>query len=185
MPELTRTSMPEHLRFAAQKYPRTGWETHGNFDDLTRFWLDRHVMFREILSRLTAETEAYLDKEEDGPVFAARSARLTGFFLNQLHTHHQIEDLHYFPILQEFDPRLVAGFEMLEADHTVLDKNIHKHAEATNKMLTSLKDGAAVDEAGGVHGLLRNFDKFMDRHLCDEEELVVPTILEYGPIELD
>ncbi len=182
--QLTRTGLPEHLRVLADKYPRGEWESHGNFDELTRFWLDRHLMFRDVLARLTDDVQAHLGKSVEASVFASRSARLTGFFLNQLHHHHQIEDQHYFPLLSGFDERLAPGFELLESDHKELDQNIHALADTTNAMLRALQEGQASDDAAKVHDLLIGFHGFMDRHLSDEEDLVVPTILEYGPPDI-
>ena len=39
------------------------------------------------------------------------------FLLSQLNVHHQIEDLHYFPIFRAADTRLARGFDVLEGDH--------------------------------------------------------------------
>ena len=181
---LNRNGLPEHLRILADRYPRTGWETHGNFDDMTRFWLDRHLMFREVLSRLTLETRAHLDRETDAMEFARRTARLTSFFLNQLHGHHMIEDHHYFPLLTAQEPRLASGFTLLESDHLQLDENIDRLEKRTNHMLGRIRDGSADSGAGVVLDLLEDFDRFLHRHLTDEEELVVPIILEHGSVHV-
>jgi hemerythrin-like domain-containing protein len=181
MDELSdRQHLPDALRFLSREYPRDGWEGHANFDEMTRFWLDRHAMFRDVLARLQAESRAYLDHDADPGLFAHRSARLTQFFLEQLHGHHTIEDRHYFPLLSAHDPRLPAGFDLLERDHQALDVHIHDLAGTTNAMLRALQAGQGRTEAGRVTDLLGTFEAFLDRHLTDEEELVVPVILQYG-----
>ena len=38
----------------------------------------------------------------------------------QLEEHHQVEDQHYFPVFRRIEPRLAAGFELLEGDHEAL-----------------------------------------------------------------
>ena len=92
----TREALPDHLRVLAEKYPRDNWEAHSNFDELTRFWLDRHLMFREVIGRIQLQTQGYLDGP--APRFAPELARYTGLFLSQLQGHHSIEDHHYFPV---------------------------------------------------------------------------------------
>ena len=178
-----RTGLPEHLRVLADLYPREGWQSHSNFNDMTRFWLDRHLMFRDVIGKLQAETMGFLDQPEDR--FAPTLHRYTGFFLNQLHGHHGIEDHHYFPLLIEIDPRIAPGFALLESDHKELDGHIQMLADKTNAVLQALTAG---EDAKGVADRLlsaqQGFERFLHRHLTDEEELVVPLILEYGPPDL-
>lgn len=177
----TRTGLPDALRVLAEQYPRDLWESHENFDGLTRFWMDRHRMFRDLLDRQTALTADHLDGRLDPQRFAANTARLMGMFLNQLHGHHQIEDAHYFPVLQAHDARLARGFEILDADHHMLDGQIHGLADRTNAALRAVQAGGATrDAAGALHGDLGRFETFLDRHLTDEEDLVIPVILHYA-----
>ena len=52
-------------------------------------------------------------------------------------------------------------------------------AEAANATLRGLEtDAADIDPAGRLRGELDRFARFLDRHLTDEEELVVPVILD-------
>jgi hemerythrin-like domain-containing protein len=67
--------------------------------------------------------------------------------LSQLHEHHNIEDHHYFPMLVPFDADLRKGFDMLESDHQVLDKNIHDLANKTNELLTSLQTSQDIQQS--------------------------------------
>jgi len=180
----TREGLPEALRVLVERYPRDIWESHRNFDALTRFWLERHMMFRELLERIRAQTRTYIDGGEDARVFAGQSARLTGFLLNQLHGHHQIEDSQYFPVLAGLEKRLEPGFQLLDSDHHALDAHIHALANDTNTMLQAIQQGqgvAARDAAGAVEARLGRFAGFLNRHLIDEEELVIPTILHHAP----
>ena len=177
----TRTGLPEALRVLVREYPRDIWESHRNFDALTRFWLERHMMFRDLMGRIGEGVEGYLDGRSEPAAFARENARYTGFLLNQLHGHHQIEDIQYFPVLQGCDKRLERGFEILDRDHHSLDGHIHALAEATNAMLRAIEAGDGRDAAGALHGRLAPFAGFLDRHLIDEEELVIPTILHHAP----
>ncbi len=177
----TRGGLPPALRVLCETLPRTGWEAHSNFDGLTRFWLSRHLMFREVLGRLRQGVEARLDDTNDPERHAAEAARYAGFLLNQLHGHHSIEDQHYFPQLLGLEPRLDAGFDLLDGDHTALDGHIQGLAETTNAYLAVWSGANARDALGTFSDALTEFDHFLDRHLTDEEDLVVPIILTHAP----
>lgn len=177
----TRDALPEALRILIADFPREGWEAHPNFDGLTRFWLDRHLMFRSVLERLRKGTEAYLDGAVEPPGFARELQQVGGFFLNELHTHHYVEDNHYFPKLQGLEARLESGFGILDADHHVLDAHIHGMADGMNAVLRVGQGDAAMNHAGHLQERLEQFERFMDRHLTDEEELIVPVILKFAP----
>lgn len=174
----TRHGLPEELRVLARLYPRATWRGHPNFSDLTAFWLERHLMFREVLARIQSATELHIAAPQER--FGPEIARYTGFLLNQLHEHHGIEDHHYFPRLVGFDARLARAFEMLDADHHALDAHINGLATATNAVLSALNAGQPA-EAGPLLEVQQGFERFLDRHLSDEEEIIVPVLLEYGP----
>ncbi|KAF0675417.1 hemerythrin domain-containing protein [Profundibacterium mesophilum] len=185
LPLETRSGLPEPLRVLVRELPREGWESHGNFDQLTRFWLDRHLMFRDLLAKLRGGSEAFLDGRLEARRHGRETGRYAGFLLNELHGHHQIEDVHYFPKLAGLDPRIEAGFALLDADHHALDGHIHALAGTTNALLSALDkpagEDAVRDAAGTMHEHLTAFEGFIDRHLTDEEELVVPTLLKFAP----
>lgn len=177
----TRTGLPDALRVLVEDLPRHTWEAHPNFDGLIRFWLDRHLMFRDVLGRLRGGSEAFLDNRADLQRYAMETSRYAGFLLNELHGHHMIEDRHYFPVLQSLDARLERGFGILDKDHHDLDGHIHALAETTNGFLGRLQEADCRDRAGDLDVALGKFETFLDRHLTDEEELVVPVILTYAP----
>lgn len=177
----TRTGLPDALRVLLDEYPRDLWQSHSNFDGLTRFWLQRHLLFRQVLGELQAETRTFLDRNADAQAYAGRTAQLAGFLVNQLHGHHQIEDQHYFPQLAAAEARLEHGFEILDADHHALDAHLHGLTEDTNALLRTIHARQnATDVAAALEARLSGFGRFLDRHLTDEEELVVPVILHHG-----
>ncbi len=180
----TRTGLPDALRVLLREYPREGWEQHRHFEGLVRFWMERHLMFREVLDRLNTAAEARLDNRIDAQAFGHQTGRLGGFLLNQLHGHHMIEDEHYFPTLAGMEVRLEHGFDLLDGDHHALDGHIHAMAEGMNATIRAIAEGGGRDETGRLHIDLQRFTRFLDRHLVDEEELVVPVILKHGPARL-
>jgi len=174
-----RKGLPDTLRLLLDEYPRERWESHRNFDGLTRFWLDRHLAFRRLLPMLQERARGIIDRDaEPDPRMLVR---LAGSLINDLQGHHQIEDHHYFPMLAQTEPRLEHGFTLLDADHHALDAHLHALADHTNAVLRALRDGAPPREAAArLDAALTPFEGFLDRHLSDEEELVVPIILHHA-----
>ena len=176
-----RDALPDALRVLVKELPRGTWEAHPNFSPLTRFWLSRHLMFRELLEKLQGGTRAYLDDVMDARAYGRNAGRLAQMFLQELHAHHGIEDAHYFPLLTRLDQRLEKGFDLLDADHLALDGHLNGLADGTNAMLRGLGGADPKAGAGALDNHLTAFGTFLNRHLVDEEELVVPVILKYAP----
>lgn len=177
----TRAGLPDALRVLLQDFPREAWEQDPNFHGLVSFWLDMHLHFRDALGLMRGDAEALLDRRLDPQAWAPRLARTGGGFLQHLHGHHGIEDDHYFPLLVTRDARLAHGFDILDADHHALDAHLGRFADEANAALRALKDPDALrTEAGRLHEGLLRLDRFLDRHLTDEEDLIVPVILRDG-----
>ncbi|SEK53156.1 Hemerythrin HHE cation binding domain-containing protein [Roseivivax marinus] len=170
-----RTGLPDALRVLLQTYPRSEWDAHANFAGLVQFWLERHMMFRKITALLREDAERQMDGALDPEQQQARLARYGGALVNELHGHHQIEDHHYFPALSKMEPGLVRGFGILDKDHDAMDGLLDRFTRKANGVL---REGA---EVGPFREELLSFDALLDRHLVDEEELIVPVILKHGP----
>jgi hemerythrin-like domain-containing protein len=175
-----RAGLPPELRVLLDAYPRAEWEGHANFDGLVRFWLDRHGMFRAVLGRMRDGAEAVLDGKADPLRHRTETARYVNLLLGELHGHHQIEDHHYFPKLAHLDARLTRGFDLLDADHHDLDGHMKALARSANDYLQAAGDTERV-RAGDLREALVGFETFLDRHLTDEEDLIVPVILKHAP----
>ena len=180
-----RTGWPADLRVLADRYPREVWTGHTNLGQMAQFWLQRHDMFREIGAALEKAAAAFREGTATAEDFRAWFPRHLQFFLEQLHAHHQIEDLHFFPVFQAADARLARGFDVLEADHRVI------HAAIEGAVTTATAFIRAPTEAGV---LARSGEQYaaagdallgkLTRHLADEEELIVPLILDRGEAAL-
>ena len=170
----SRKGLPPGFDTLLRAHPRDGWEAHPEFGALTRFWLERHLGFRAILDRLRSEAEAAMQGDLDPQAHARHLSRLGGMFLDGLHGHHSIEDQVYFPKLIRLAPPLARGFAILDDDHHRLHEELDAFAAAANGVLR----GEA--EVGPLSDGLSRMSRFLDRHLTDEEDLVVPVILEVG-----
>lgn len=176
-----RAGLPDALRVLVAEYPREGWASHANFQGTVAFWLDRHVMFRKISDHLREDAEALLDRAMEPRVYAGRMAKLAGILVEQLHMHHQVEDVHYFPVLQSQEPGIARGFDILDRDHGDLGGLLDRLVGTANGTLRTLEDPVGFrDKVGGFHQSISDFGGFLRRHLTDEEELVVPVILRHG-----
>ncbi len=164
-----RAGLPPALRVLVEAMPRITWADHPEFGGLASFWLDRHLMFRRLCDDLLGDAQARLDGDMDPEVHAKRLSRLGGMLLSHLHGHHQIEDTQFFPHMTLLDTRVSRGFDLLEADHNVMDSLLADFAKGANAVISG---GPGQDPTGRFHTDLLRFQQLLDRHLTDEEEIV-------------
>ncbi|SFE83947.1 hemerythrin domain-containing protein [Roseivivax sediminis] len=169
-----REGLPDALRALLEAYPRDSWEAHPGFGGLVEFWLERHLMFRKLCAMLREDAEGAVDGRLAPETQQGRLARYGTMLVNELHGHHQIEDHHYFPALSGLEPQLVRGFTLLDGDHHAMDGLLDRFAKAGNAVLQG------QGEVGPFREEVLSFEAMLDRHLVDEEELIVPVILKHG-----
>ena len=178
----SRDGWPPDLAVLLKKYPREIWPGHANLGETARFWLERHRRFRALGGTLGAATAQFREGMLSAERFASFFAPRLQVFLSELEGHHQVEDLYYFPVFRMAEKRLVRGFDVLEGDHATIHAAILGVVDAANELLRRV-DGdpdsrrtatGAYSEASDwlLGGLLR--------HLDDEEDLIVPIILDRG-----
>lgn len=168
-----RDSLPDSLRVLADAYPRGEWESHENFNQMIQFWMQRHMMFRQLVTLLNKDAENLMDRKIGFQDYAPRLSHYAGSLLNELHGHHHIEDAHYFPQLITLDRRIEKAFDLLESDHQAMDGLLHGMANGANAVLQG-------GEIGTFRDTLTDFSTLLERHLTDEEDIVVPVVLETG-----
>jgi iron-sulfur cluster repair protein YtfE (RIC family) len=177
-----RCGWPENMRVLIARYPREQWQGHANLGDMARFWLSRHAMFRDLSAMLTTIEAQFRAGTLPAAEFPRAFVPRLQFLLQQLSLHHQIEDLHYFPIFRRADERLARGFDVLEGDHHAIHADMEKTAETANALLRALSGAADTlrrcgDDYAAASGALLTG---LIRHLDDEEDLIVPLILDRG-----
>lgn len=171
-----REGLPPDLLTLLDSLPRSGWADVPGFGGLAAFWLDRHLAFRRLLDLLAGDAQAVADGRMDPGQWHPRLIRLGGHLVQELQGHHQIEDEAYFPQMQQLEPRLLRGFDLLDRDHHALDGLLHGFANAANAALRAEKPRAA---AGRMAEHLAPFARQLQRHLEDEEDLIIPVILKH------
>ena len=181
-----RAGWPADLRVLVDRYPRAVWPGHANLGAMAQFWLSRHDMFREIGAALEGASTAYREGTASAEHFRAWFPPRLQFFLQQLNAHHQIEDLHYFPVFQAAEARLAHGFDVLEADHGTIHRSIDATVETANTFLrAATNDADALRVAGDSYSAASDrLIRQLSRHLGDEEDLIIPLILDRGEAAL-
>ncbi|MCO6385577.1 hemerythrin domain-containing protein [Aliihoeflea sp. 40Bstr573] len=182
----TRLGLPEDLRFLVEKYPRDSWAGHRNVHGMASMWLQRHDMFRELGGILTGSIADYREGRTDARGFAQFFGPRLNFFLGQLDGHHNIEDHHYFPIFARVETRLKRGFDILDADHHLIHDALEMNAQTANAFLQALTgDTDAQHYAADAYADQNSrLVAMLARHLDDEEDLIIPLILDKGDREL-
>ena len=182
----TRMGWPPGLRTFLDLYPREVWPGHRNLGQTARFWLQRHDMFRDLGGALQAGMGEFREGRIQAPAFRGWFVPRLQFFLSELHGHHHIEDVHYFPVFRAAETRLVRGFDVLENDHAVIHEQIAGVVDAANGLLRSMESHPDAQRAGMdlYAGTSERLLKGLMRHLDDEEDLIVPVILDRGERQL-
>ena len=174
---LNRSFLPEELKTFLSEYPRVEWNAHPNFPNFAEFWLQRHEMFRDLGLHLVQLSQAILNKDIDTKEFQNQTLICSGFMLQELHTHHIMEDTFFFPRISKYDSKLFAAIDLLESDHQAISSIIDNY-----KVL--LEEVRLTKEASNCASKLlecqNGFNEALKRHLEDEEDIIVPAALHYG-----
>jgi iron-sulfur cluster repair protein YtfE (RIC family) len=173
----SRAGLPAEFRYLHEAFPRERWNL-GGLHPTARLWLHMHGGFRAHQAEMGSMVGAWRAGQTD--VRALHRALIPALqqFLQHLDGHHRIESGHYFPALQQLEPRIAAGIDLLDRDHDA----IHLHIEAmvdTGRALHQAVAGGAADAADQAARLAEVLDRVapeLARHLDDEEEIVIPLI---------
>ena len=177
-----RAGLPADLLHLLAKYPRESWAGHDNVHGLASMWLQRHDMFRDLGGLLTGAIGDYREGRTDARAFAGFFAPRLQFFLGQLDGHHQVEDMHYFPAFARAESRLKRGFDILDKDHHLIHDALERNAETANAFLRALSanEDRLRFAADGYAAENERLVAMLARHLADEEDLIVPLVLDRG-----
>lgn len=177
-----RLGLPDEVAYLRAAYPKPQWHAHANYGQLSDFWLHVHNSLRAHGGRLQQLTHGFRDGRHDTTDFQRAFVPGINQFLQHLNAHHQIEDGAYFPKFRALDPLMAAGFDLLEADHHIIHAAIGATVDSARSMLAAFaQDAGAQRRATDAYAAAS--DTLLDlllRHLADEEDLVIPAMLEHG-----
>jgi hypothetical protein len=176
-----RTGWPADLRLLIERYPRTAWQGHANLGELARFWLGIHDGFRRSAMALAQGAADFREGRMTPAEYRTWFRPRLQTFLGHLEGHHNIEDHQFFPVFGRAEPRLLRGFEVLETDH----ENIHAAMEASYEAANAFLRASDTDRDAMLRpaALCRRRPEAapkLGRHLEDEEDLIIPLILDRG-----
>ena len=182
MSEINKTAANDGPRLAPEllyllgQLPRERWPAeaaHGT----AGVWLQMHESLRHGQQQLEALARRWVDKEVDWVGFRKQGLPLFDAHLGHLHGHHRLEDQHYFPALRRAEPRMAAGFELLEGDHRTIDQSVQTLHGLRQQLARANPAEAAAWQC--AHDIVRELPvcgTLLERHLADEEDLVIPLL---------
>jgi hypothetical protein len=173
---------PPDLTFLLERHPRATWAAAESSS--AAFWLQVHEQLRRDASGLALAADDYAQGRSSPAQLAVIAAPRVRGLVARMNGHHQIEDSLYFPAFRRKEPRLRAGFDRLERAHSTLGLGV----EAALAALAQLR--AAAERAAEPATLRLAAERYLDAaralcrellaHLDEEENLVVPLLIEHG-----
>ncbi|HYD27651.1 hemerythrin domain-containing protein [Brevundimonas sp.] len=173
----SRTGLPPEFLYLRDALPRERWST-GGLHPTARRWLHMHGGFRAHQAEMGAMVDAWRRDQVDIRSLHRSLIPALQQYLQHLDGHHRIESGHYFPALQQLEPRIAGGIDLLDRDHEA----IHAHIEAMVRTGRALHEAVAVGAADAGDRVERLADVLdlagpqLTRHLDDEEDIVIPLI---------
>ena len=186
MPLDRRDGIPDTIAYLRADYPKPAWRSHRNFGELSAFWLQVHDHLRAHGAEVGRLTAAFREGQVDPDSFQRAFVPALNQFLQHLNGHHQIEDRHYFPKFRALDPRMGAGFDLLDADHHHIHDALLAAARSGQALLDAVRQAPDARPAADRHAAeAGQLLALLTRHLADEEDLVLPAMLHHGERSLD
>jgi len=171
-----RTGLPEAHRWLLETYPRLRWRD-AELGEVARFWLHMHASFRQKQAEMAHQVSRW---RESGDLVALHRGLIPTLqaYLQHLDGHHRVESGHYFPVMRRVEPRITTGIDLLDTDHDAIHGQLEALFKAGLAFHQGLSDGAAdaSDRAARLGDVLERTSRQAERHLEDEEDIVIPLI---------
>ena len=176
----TRTALPEGFAFLLAEFPRAVWEGHPNNGQWCQFWLQRHQMFREYATALTDACEQLADGKIEAQAFHEWFVPRVNFHFGEIDSHHKVEEHHYFPALAQADEKMRRGIDLLESDHRVVHDLLHGAYGSIVALDAAIREAPAdiASAAPTARDGIAALGDGLGHHLNDEEDIIVPLILD-------
>ena len=178
-----RSGLPNSLRHLLKIYPREEWSKDILDGNWVSFWLSRHKIFRKIGDSINDSIERTLDSKLPGDEFVTHYSHLMNLMLNNLHSHHTVEDNFIFPKFYNKINKFRYGLDLLENDHELIHNNIEELVIHGNHLIKNLSHNLNKDfksQLEKYRKINKKFDLLLKNHLNDEEDLIIPFIILHG-----
>jgi hypothetical protein len=181
-----RRSWPAELRVLLERHPRDTWSAAPSVG--ARFWLEIHDHFRHDSVGLETLAGDFHEGRKTAEQLAVMAAPRLRSMAANLHGHHEIEDFHYFPAFRRADRRVAPGIDLLEKDHAELQRTIDSALGSLQELLAAINLATKTSTSSGDPAMLAarqyaaatsKLCRHLCRHLSDEEDLVVPLLIEH------
>lgn len=175
-----RTGLPEAHRWLLETYPRLRWRD-AELGEVARFWLQMHAGFRQKQADMARQIEAWRGGGDLVSLHRGLIPTLQAY-LQHLDGHHRVETGHYFPVMRRVEPRITPGIDLLDADHDSIHGQLEALFKAGLAFHQALASGApdSADHAARLADTLETTSRQADRHLEDEEDIVIPLITRHA-----
>jgi hypothetical protein len=151
---------------ATPRFDREAWVKHPNFPHHLLL-LGSHKNFRNISKTLV--TRAGLLEGEPTPLWRHDTGYLFRWWQSGMMSHEHYEERKLYPYLSQ---RFCVSLGVLVGDHGEID-------ELRTVVTKALLEG----DTTAIRSALTSFDGTLVRHLADEEDLVIPMLLDLEPEE--
>lgn len=174
-----RSGLPPGIRQTLLESTREDWAERPRYGGMASFLLGIH---RDLLSGASLATEraqALLDtpkSELREALTASQLGPIANHLVSFAHHHHTIEDHDIFPQVALIYPAMVNAMALLDGDHRILNAALDDAGNATRTLNSSDPDR---DQIGRIHDGCVAVQTIMNRHIWDEEEIIIPIFLKH------
>jgi hypothetical protein len=153
------------------------------------FWLQIHQGLLKASATLPNWCEQFLaEKTSDRlQLMVPRICSMANQLVHHAHSHHHIEDDHFFPVFLNAYPQLANPIDLLEKDHEILSivlDDMENAAKILKETSQSIDFEISVDQRSllmarteSLHKSAARLDHLFIRHITDEEEICLPTLM--------
>jgi hypothetical protein len=153
------------------------------------FWLQIHQGLLKTSATLPNWCERFLAEKTTDRLYlmAPRICNLATQLVQHAHGHHHIEDDHFFPVFLRAFPQLANPIDLLEKDHEILSVVLDDIENATKELshvsqnatsqITTAEKSDLFTKTEQLQKAASRLDRLFIRHIGDEEEICLPTLM--------
>ncbi|NQZ32782.1 MAG: hemerythrin domain-containing protein [Oceanospirillaceae bacterium] len=174
-----RDELPIPIKKSLLNIERAQWAHHPKYHGKAEFFIHYHEGLLNTSSYILNTLVELLNGSNDPALHETKLKEIyrAGMSLiNNAEHHHKIEDHLYFPEFKRLEPKLGAGIDLLENDHLALSAALGQFSISLNQ---SMIPGSSYSAWGLLYQSAIDVDRILNRHLNDEEEIIIPIFLRH------